>query len=267
MSDQNVVVCEIKDKIAFVSLNRPDKYNALSIPLFEELTAVGEELINNKKIRVVILSGNGKGFCSGLDVKSAMSNGGGKKLMAKEDPGSQNLAQRISLVWRDIPVPVIAAIHGVCFGGGFQIALGADLRFATIDCKFSIMETKWGLIPDMGASVTLPELMTIDLAKELTLSGRIFLAPEAKELGVITKIVDDPMQAAIEYAEQIKERSPDAVMFGKRLFNETWMASDAERLRKETEFQEVLIGSWNQLAATGGNMLKTNLPYKKRKDA
>ncbi|MBT8141474.1 MAG: crotonase/enoyl-CoA hydratase family protein, partial [Gammaproteobacteria bacterium] len=247
MSEKSVALCEIKNKIAFVSLNRPDKYNALSIQLFEELTAIGEELISNKKIRAVILSGKGKGFCSGLDVKSAMANGGGKKLMHKDNPEDQNLAQRISLVWREVPVPVIAAIHGVCFGGGFQIALGADFRFATEDSKFSIMETKWGLIPDMGASVTLPELVNIDVAKELTFTGRIFEAPEAKTLGVITKIVEDPMQAAIEFANQLKERSPDAVMYGKRLFNETWLSSDGVRLKKETEFQEKLIGSWNQL--------------------
>lgn len=268
MSEEKVVLLEITNKIAFVTINRPDKYNALSLEVFDELIAVGESLINNKKIRAVILSGNGKGFCSGLDVKSVMkSPAGSKKLMHKDNPEDQNIAQRVSLVWRDIPVPVIAAVHGVCYGGGFQIALGADFRFATPDARFSIMETKWGLIPDMGASITLPELINIDVAKELTMTGRVFEANEARELGVITRVADDPLQEAKDFAALLIERSPDAVMYAKKLFNETWMSDDGLRLKKETDYQEVILKSWNQLASTGSNMLKVNIPYKKRKDA
>jgi len=268
MTEEKVVLCEIKDKIAFVSFNRPDKYNALNLAVFEQMIAIGEDLISNKKIRAVILAGNGKGFCSGLDVKSMMKTiGASNKVMHKENPEDQNMVQRISLVWRDIPVPVIAAIHNICYGGGFQIALGADIRYATPDTKFSIMETKWGLIPDMGASVTFPELMNIDQVKELTFTGRVFEAPEAKELGVITKIVDDPMQAALDLANELKERSPDALMYGKKLFNETWLADEGESLKKETDFQNAITGKMNQLSAAGSNMLGVKLPFKKRQDS
>jgi len=267
MTEEKVVLCEIKDKIAFVSFNRPDKYNALNLAVFEQMIAIGEDLISNKKIRAVILAGNGKGFCSGLDVKSMMKTiGASNKVMHKENPEDQNMVQRISLVWRDIPVPVIAAIHNICYGGGFQIALGADIRYATPDTKFSIMETKWGLIPDMGGSVTFPELMNIDQVKELTFTGRVFEAPEAKELGVITKIVDDPMQAALDLANELKERSPDALMYGKKLFNETWLADEGESLKKETDFQNAITGKMNQLSAAGSNMLGVKLPFKKRQD-
>ena len=268
MSEEKVVLCEIKDKIAFVTFNRPDKYNALNMAVFEQMIAIGEELISNKKIRAVILSGKGKGFCSGLDVKSMMKTvGASNKVMHKENPEDQNMVQRISLVWRDVPVPVIAAIHNVCYGGGFQIALGADIRYASPDTKFSIMETKWGLIPDMGGSVTFPEVMKMDHVKELTFTGRVFEAAEAKELGVITKIVDDPMQAAIDFAELIKERSPDAVMYGKKLFNETWFAAEGFSLKKESDYQNAITGKMNQLSATGSNMLGVKLPFKKRQDS
>ena len=268
MSEEKVVLCEIKDKIAFVTFNRPDKYNALSLAVFEQMIAIGEELVANKKIRAVILSGKGKGFCSGLDVKSMMKTvGASNKVMQKNKPEDQNMVQRISLVWRDIPVPVIAAIHNICYGGGFQIALGADIRYATPDCKFSIMETKWGLIPDMGGSVTFPEVMNIDQAKELTFTGRVFESPEAKELGVITKIVDDPLQAAIDLATELKERSPDALMYGKKLFNETWLADEGESLKKETDYQNAITGKMNQLSAAGSNMLGVKLPFKKRQDS
>ena len=265
MNNRDFVKLEITDKVAYVTLNKPEKYNALCLQLMQELIAVAEELKANKKIRAVILSGAGKGFCSGLDIKGVMkSPGAGKKLMFKDNPEDQNIVQRVSLVWRELAVPVIASIHGVCYGGGFQIALGADFRFATTDARFSIMETKWGLIPDMGASITLPELIGIDVAKELTFTGRVFEAPEAKDLGVITRVAADPMQAAIEFASLIKERSPDAVMYGKKLFNETWMASDGIRLRKESEYQAAVMGKLNQLSAAGSNILKVNLPYKNR---
>jgi enoyl-CoA hydratase/carnithine racemase len=267
MSNRDFVKLEITDKVAYVTLNKPEKYNALCLQLMQELISTGEELKSNKKIRAVILSGSGKGFCSGLDIKGVMKTAGAsKKLMFKDDPEDQNIVQRVALVWRELAVPVIAAIHGVCYGGGFQIALGADFRFAKPDSRFSIMETKWGLIPDMGASITLPELVSIDVAKELTFTGRVFEAPEAKDLGVITRVVDDPMQAAIEFSSLIKERSPDAVMYGKKLFNETWLADDGVRLTKESEYQLKIMGSMNQLFAAGSNLLKTQLPYKKRKD-
>lgn len=267
MTQKEFVLLEITDKVAYVTLNKPEKYNALCLQLMEELIATAEELKVNKTIRAVILSGKGKGFCSGLDIKGVMKRpGASKKLMHKENPEDQNIVQRVSLVWRELPVPVIAAIHGVCYGGGLQIALGADFRFAKADAKFSIMETKWGLIPDMGASVTLPELMSIDVAKELTFTGRVFDGAEAKQLGAVTRVVDDPMQEAKVFVELIKERSPDAVMYGKKLFNETWLADDGVRLKKEWEYQSAVLGKLNQLSAVGSNMLNVNLPYKKRQD-
>ncbi|MDP2562027.1 crotonase/enoyl-CoA hydratase family protein [Psychrobium sp. 1_MG-2023] len=259
------VKVEYREKIAIVSLNRGEKYNALDMAMFEAITKTINELKLNRAIRAVILRGEGKGFCAGLDMLSVMKKPlNVPKLLKKEQGNLSNLAQDVGYLWRSVPVPVIAVTHGSCFGGGMQIALGADFRYSTPDCRFSIMEAKWGLIPDMSLSVTLRELTRIDVAKELTMSGRVFEASEALELGLISKISDDPFQEALAFAHSLTKRSPDAVMYAKSLFNETWLSDEASALDCETRYQKRLLGRWNHLVATSRNFFKSPLGYKKR---
>ena len=199
-----------------------------------------------------------------LDRPSGYSSG---KDDGVEGGGVGNLAQDVSYLWRAIPAPVIASLHGACFGGGLQIALGADLRFSTPDCKISIMEGKYGLIPDMSASITLRELIRMDVAKELTMTGRVISGEEAATLGLVTRCITDPMEESLRVAREIRERSPDAVASAKRMFQETWTESDEEKcLRRETELQLPLLASWNQMAAAGRGVLGVRVPYGKRRD-
>ncbi|MCP5209005.1 MAG: crotonase/enoyl-CoA hydratase family protein [Hahellaceae bacterium] len=241
--NQRVTLDIVDDAIAIVSLNRPDKYNGLDLAMFEGIVGAAKKIRKNKKIRAVILRGEGDVFSSGLDVKSIMSSPVAiTKLLVKPGVKISNLAQDVALVWRQLPVPVIAVTHGVCFGGAFQIVLGADFRYTSKDCQFSIMEGKHGLIPDMSGSVTLRELVSIDVAKELTMTARIFEAPEAKELGIVTKVCEQPFDEAISFAKLLCEKSAPAVNSAKRLFNETWVASEKEALNLETKLQLKILG-------------------------
>lgn len=271
MSESPRVVTEIKDQIAFVTLSRADKLNALDYPMFEQLAKAARALKKNKQIRAVIVSGAGKAFCSGLDVKNMFSQPINMlKLLIKPGLKAANLVQEVSMLWREIPVPVIAVTHGKCWGGGFQIALGADFRFSSQDCTFAVMEAKWGLIPDMGASVLLRELMPIDVAKELTMTARIITADEAKSLHLVTRVCVDPMQEAIDFAEEIIQKSPDAIASAKTLYQETWFSSIRNALDWETKLQRKLIGRYNQRAAISrGTPSKDNakevMPFKDRR--
>lgn len=261
----NRVEIKYQDQIAIVSLNRPEKYNALDMAMFDAITATVNELKQNRDIRAVILKGEGKGFCAGLDMVSVMKNPlNVHTLLKKPDNVVSNLAQDVGYLWRSLPVPVIAVTHGSCLGGGMQIALGADFRYSTPDCRFSIMEAKWGLIPDMSLAVTLRELTRIDIAKELTMTGRIFDAEEALACGLVTKICDEPLQQAIEFCSQLSSRSPDAVMYAKKLLNESWVSDDREALDLETRYQKKLLGRWNHLVAASKNFFKSPLQFKRR---
>ena len=253
--------------------------NALDMSMFESIAGAAAQLRDDPSVRAIILSGDGRAFCTGLDVKSVANVGSNplknvERLLERpsgygrpypEGTSIGNLAQDVGYLWRDIPVPVIASLHGMCFGGGMQIALGADMRFATPDCKLSVMEAKWGLIPDMSASVTLRELVRIDVAKELTMTGRIITGEEAAELGLVTRCVADPMEESIKVAEEIVARSPDSVAATKRLYQETWVAPEVTCLKEETIIQRQLLASYNQLAASGRNF-GIKIPYVKRKD-
>jgi enoyl-CoA hydratase/carnithine racemase len=209
-------------------------------------------------VRAVILHGEGPSFCSGLDVISMMASDGGPAGLVDRirDETPPNMFQRAAYDWIRVPVPVIAAVHGACFGGGLQIALAADIRVAAPDTRLSVMEVKWGLIPDMAITRTLPRLVGIDAAKELTFTGRVFEPREALELGVITHVADDPLAVAREIAAEIAGRSPDAIRSAKRLFDESWNAPASETLALEAELQFGLIGSPNQLAAIAAGMTK-----------
>ena len=244
------------DGVATVTMVRADKHNALDQPMFEGLMNAAAQLADDASVRAVVLHGEGKSFCSGLDIASFMAGEGGTDVLLTRDTDRlANFAQRVAYDWSLVPAPVIAAIHGNCFGGGLQIALGADIRIAAPDAKMSVMEIKWGLVPDMGITQTLPRLVPIDVAKELTFSGRIVSGSEGFELGLVTRTADDPLSAAQALADDIAQKSPDAVRAAKRLYDQTWTSSDAAAaLVLETELQSGLIGKPNQIAAVVAGM-------------
>ena len=248
---------DVSDHIATVTLARPEKHNALDPAMFEAIVEAAEEVAATPGVRAVVLHGEGPSFCSGIDVTSAFSGeaglNGGLADVVKQVP---NRFQRTAYDWVTLPVPVIAAIHGNCLGGGFQIALGADIRIAAPDARLSVMEVKWGLIPDMSITRTLPRLVGIDVAKELTFTGRVLSGEEALRLGVVTRVAEDPLAAARDLAFEIAGRSPDAVRGAKRLFEESWDRPAEETLALEAAIQLKLIGSPNQLAAITAGMTK-----------
>jgi enoyl-CoA hydratase/carnithine racemase len=256
MSEARVQV-EIRDHVATVTLNRPDKHNALDVAMFDGILAAAERLADSSGVRAVVLHGAGPSFCSGLDIAGVMSSTpDGTAITKRLHEPAPNYFQRAGYNWIRLPVPVIAAIHGNCLGGGLQIALGADIRIAAPDARLSVMESKWGLVPDMSITRTLPRLVGIDVAKELTYTARMFSGEEAARLGVVTRCADDPLRAALELAGEIASRSPDAVRAAKRLFDEAWTGSPEETLALEAALQEKLIGSPNQIAAVTSGFTK-----------
>lgn len=258
MSNDRVTVT-IEGHVADVRLNRADKHNGLDGAMFQGLHDTAVALREDPDVRAVVLSGEGKSFCAGLDVQDAFQNGAlanAAKLEERLDGELTNIWQSAAYAWRTVPVPVIAAIRGNCLGGGLQIALGADIRIATPDAKLSIMEIKWGLVPDMGLMVTLPPLARQDVVKELTFTGRVFSGEEAVGYGIVTRTSDDPLAAAKALADEIAGKSPDAVRFGKRLLQDAWEGDDATKLLLESKLQRPLIGSPNQMAAATAAMTK-----------
>src|SRR3954449_7801921 len=199
MSESRVRI-DVSDHVADVALTRPDKHNALDGAMFQGILAAVEEVASTPGVRAAVLHGEGPSFCSGLDIASLASGPISMDDILQRDGRRSNVAQRTCTDWIDLPVPVIAAIHGNCFGGGLQIALGADIRFAAPDARLCVMESKWGLVPDMGITSTLPRLVPIDVAKELTFTARVLSGVEAAELGLVTHVADDPLAAARELA-------------------------------------------------------------------
>jgi enoyl-CoA hydratase/carnithine racemase len=257
MSGEQRVGVVVSDHVATVTLTRAEKHNALDIPMFEQIIAAADGLATSTGVRAVVLHGDGASFCSGLDVVSIMASGNGLDGLVERVSGDvPNWFQRAAHAWLELPMPVIAAVHGTCFGGGLQIALGADIRVAAPATRLSVMEVKWGLVPDMSITRTLPRLVGIDVAKELTFTGRVFDGAEAARLGVVTRLADDPLAAAHELATQIAGRSPDAVRAAKRLYDESWTGDAASTLALEAELQLGLIGSPNQLAAVAAGFSK-----------
>ena len=256
VTDDRVCVQISASGVADVTMMRASKHNALDQAMFEGLINAAEQVATDKSIRAVVLHGEGKSFCSGLDIASFMGGGGGTGvLLSREDGRLANFAQRVAYDWSLVPAPVIAAIHGNCFGGGLQIALGADIRIAAPDSRLSIMEIKWGLVPDMGITQTLPRLLPIDVAKELTFTGRIVSGSEGFALGLVTRTAEDPLAAALALAEEIAGKSPDAVRAAKRLYDQTWSGNDpAAALIFESHLQSGLVGTPNQIAAATAGM-------------
>jgi enoyl-CoA hydratase/carnithine racemase len=242
--------------VAVVTLNRADKHNALDLPMLDAIIAAAVRLAGEPGVRAVVLRGAGKSFCSGLDFPAVAAVGGLESLTAILDEPTPNYFQKAAHAWIDLPMPVIAAIHGSCLGGGLQIALGADIRIAAADARLSVMEGRWGLIPDMSITRTLPRLVGIDVAKELTFTARTISGVEADQLGLVTRLADDPFAAAMQLAAEISERSPDAIRRAKRLFNEGWEGAADQTLSLEAHLQGELIGTPNQLAAMTAAMMK-----------
>ncbi|MAQ61340.1 MAG: enoyl-CoA hydratase [Gammaproteobacteria bacterium] len=259
----DLVTIDVQNGIADVRLNREEKYNALSQDMFDAIIEAGQALASADDVSAVVLSGNGRGFCAGLDMASfaSMSDGPRKpksdtdSLLAK-DERPENRAQRPAMVWKQLPMPVISSLHGVVFGGGCQIALGTDIRIAAPDIKMSIMEIKWGLVPDMSITQTLRDIMPMDVAKELTFTGRILNGEQAKEVGLVTRVANDPLAAAMELAEEIAGKNPDAVRAGKALYEQAWHADARTGLELEAALQAQLIGTANQIEAVKANFEK-----------
>ncbi|MEP5569732.1 MAG: crotonase/enoyl-CoA hydratase family protein [Halioglobus sp.] len=250
-----LVTVEINNHVAHVRLNRPEKMNALSWPMFEAITATGRELSINKDVRAVVLSGEGRGFCAGLDLENFASGDLNDNFFGPGRGGFwPNYYQSPAYVWKSMPVPVICALHGVAYGGGFQIAMGADIRIAHPDSKLSVMEIKWGLVPDMSASQTLRDLVRLDVAKELTFTGRVVKADEALSLGLVTRLEEEPIAAALAMAEDIAGRSPDAITYGKYLLDHGWHGNDTDGLRLEEKLQGRILAQANQVEAVMSGM-------------
>lgn len=248
----------VDNHIAEVMLNRPDKFNALDVDMFHALDQAARTLAADTSVRAVVLHGSGKNFCAGIDV-SVLQGGGeevAKALLASVDGSPANLAQRAAYAWRELSVPVICALQGVTYGGGFQIAMGADLRYAAANTRLSVMESKWGIIPDMAISTTLRNIVPPDRVKELAWTARIFDAEEALRLGVITAIEDDALGAARQMAGIVRDRSPDAIQGIKRLVNEAWSLTEDDSLALEATLQRRLLGSRNQAEAVRANLEK-----------
>ncbi len=229
------------NNIVEVRLNRPEKRNAMSFAMLRELLKVGEELQELRNVRAVILTGEGTSFSAGIDLGDLQSPRNIVTAMWELSRPGPNLFQRVFLIWRDLPVPVIAAIHGHCFGAGMQLALGADFRITTPDAQLAIMEARWGLVPDMAISVTLRGLVGLDVAKELTMTARAISGTDAKAFGLVSHVDQDPMAKALVLANEIAARSPDAVLAAKRVLNAMETLSESETLTLEKRWQRRLL--------------------------
>ncbi|AJA64609.1 crotonase/enoyl-CoA hydratase family protein [Bradyrhizobium japonicum] len=263
------VSISISEGVADVRLVRADKMNALDQAMFEALVAATDRLSKEKGVRVVVLSGEGRAFCAGLDMGrfAAMKEKGGNGIpggenrdLTKRTHGQANFPQQAVWGWRQLPVPVIAAVHGVAFGGGFQLSLGADMRFLSADARMSVMEIKWGLVPDMAGTPILASLVRDDILRDLTYTGRIFSAQEAMSYGLATRICDDPRATALEVAREIAGKSPDAIRAAKRLLNNLSVDPGPALLAESVE-QQKLIGSANQTEAVRSNLEKRAAKY------
>ncbi|HEX5764124.1 MAG TPA: crotonase/enoyl-CoA hydratase family protein [Woeseiaceae bacterium] len=256
MSDR--VEISIEKHVALVRMNRPKKHNALDHESFEALIEAGETLARNKSVRAVVLAGAGESFCAGID----MSVFDGDRLAAAREellPRGEtcaNFYQRAALVWRELPVPVIAAVHGVAYGAGLQIAMAADVRVAAPSARLSIMEVRWGIIPDMGLSVTMRHVVPADRIRMLAYTGKIVDGTEALKLGLITELAGDPLMEAGLLATAISQRSPDAIRAIKALLNESLDEQAPDALRREADLQRSLLGSPNNREAVMANLHK-----------
>ena len=239
---------EYRDGIAVVRLNRPQKRNAMDFALLKELLACAKRLRRDRTLRAIVLAGAGESFSAGIDLDELARSGNRWFAFWELLKPGQSLFQKAFLVWQSLPVPVIAAVHGHCFGAGMQLALAADIRIATPDSQLSIMESRWGLAPDMGLTRSLRGLVAVDVARELTFSARIVTGADAQVLGLVTHVADDPVEAALVLAREFATRSPDAVLAGKRVLH-AMVHAPGRALRLEKWWQlKLLLGRNSAIA-------------------
>ncbi|MBK0327870.1 crotonase/enoyl-CoA hydratase family protein [Rhodobacteraceae bacterium F11138] len=246
---------EYQDHIAKVTLTRGDKMNALDDAMFEAIVNAGQEVAASDA-RAVVLSGEGKSFCAGLDLASFAKLGqiDPQAWLMERTHGDTNLLQEMSLVWRRVPVPVIAALHGAVYGGGLQLALGADIRIAAPDTKLSLMELKWGLVPDLGGMVLLPHLVRSDVLRQLTYTARPIPAEQGERWGLVTSLADNPLAEAIELATEIARKSPSAIRAAKRLIEVAESKGRSDVLLAESSESAGLIGKADQMEVVAARM-------------
>ncbi|RAS00773.1 crotonase/enoyl-CoA hydratase family protein [Cupriavidus alkaliphilus] len=265
-SNERILVT-IEGGVADVRLNRPDKMNALDQAMFDALIETGEQLARLPDLRAVVLSGEGRAFCAGLDMGrmagmlsedagASQPDSIGAGRLGQRTHGLSNRPQYACMVWRELPVPVFAAVHGVAFGGGLQVALGADVRYVAPDARLSVMELKWGLVPDMAGMVLTRGLVRPDVLRELIYSARVLSGSEACALGLGTYLADDPRAAALAAAREVALKNPDAVCAAKRLMAVAEGGDHAAILRAESDEQDRLVGSPNQREAVLANLEK-----------
>ncbi|WP_133366562.1 crotonase/enoyl-CoA hydratase family protein [Qipengyuania sediminis] len=257
MSEERVT-CELGENgVALVTLNRPDKMNALDTAMFEAIIAVGEELRTMAGLRAVVLTGAGRAFCAGLDTASFANVGSGTGApITERTHGNANRYQEVAMTWRKCPVPVIAAVQGVCFGGGLQIASGADIRVVHPETRLAIMEMRWGLVPDMGGYALWRGLVRGDVLRELVYTNREFTGLEAESLGLATFVEADPLGRAHALAAEIANRNPEAVRAAKRLFAVMEEEGEDAILLAESREQAGVISRPNQVEAVMAGMAK-----------
>ncbi|MDE9451866.1 crotonase/enoyl-CoA hydratase family protein [Aliiroseovarius sp. Z3] len=257
MSDRVRITEE--NQVATVTLTRADKRNALDLEMIRAIVDAGETLAARKDIRAVVLAGDGPAFSAGLDLAAmpeiaqfAMQGG----VFLERTHGNSNLFQAASMVWVEMPQPVIAAVHGYAFGGAFQIMLGADMRIAAPETRFSIMEGRWGIIPDMGGMVLMRRLARGDVIRKLTYSAEQFEADEALDWGFVTEISETPLTRAQALANEIAQKSPDAIRAAKALIRDTELLGVKDTLIAESRAQEGLMGKPNQMEAVVAGIQK-----------
>ena len=259
------ISCEIADHIAFVRLNRPEKLNALNLPMLRGLVSTAHSLKSDRSLRAVVLSGTGPAFCAGIDLEVLAGGLGAFGASFVPRPGrGTNTFQEACWAWRRVPVPVIAVVHGHCYGAGLQLALGADFRVSTPDAKWAVMEAKWGLVPDMSGVRSLAQVVGIDTAKELTMTARTLTGEQARDLGLVTRVSTDPHVAAGELIDEILTRSPDSVAATKRLFEATWPGSSRRAFARERIEQARLLLGKNTRIVRAASASKTTPEYAPR---
>ncbi|MCZ4256934.1 crotonase/enoyl-CoA hydratase family protein [Sulfitobacter sp. G21635-S1] len=254
-----------ENHIAFVRLTRSDKMNAVDQEMIDAVIAAGNEVAASEA-RCVVLSGEGKAFCAGIDI-SGLSGMIGKDpadlLMPRSHGnGTTNQWQEVAMVWSRMEIPVIAAIHGVCFGAGMQLALGADIRIAAPDATFAVMEMKWGIVPDMGGMVLLPKLVRSDVLRRLTYTAEPIGTAQAERWGLVTEVAEDPLAAATALAEVIAGKSPSAIRAAKRLISLAEVAGEAAVLEAESREQAELLGKPHQMEVVAAEFGKRPAVFK-----
>lgn len=257
MNIKDRVSIQIENHIAVVSLNRPDKLNALDTAMFHAIIEAGEVVEKDTSVRVVVLTGVGRAFCAGLDIASLQSEVGvNPQPLAVRTHGIANTFQQAVYIWRALSVPVIAAVQGIAFGGGLQIMLGADIKYIAADTKLSILEVKWGLVPDMAGTQLMRHSVRDDIIRELTYTHRVFSGEQAVEYGFATHVSENPLADAMKLAEEIASKSPSAVVKSKQLLNAAPYLNVEDGFMLESQVQDEIIMKKNQMEAVFSSMQK-----------